>query len=147
MQFDKERYFFCQSSETKGLHQISSFNAGKQLKEAVEASNNQQWQVQLSATLNPYDAHAYDFKYHLPCWVRHVQRSQSSKNYEDPSETQNPGSQESCITAEIEFFSLLEDLISSGNILDMDAVHNIYHTLLKLHNAEKEVESRRQLKE
>ena len=69
MQFDNKRCFFCQSSETKGLHQINSFNAGKQLEEAVEASNNQQWQVQLSATLNPYDVHACDFKYHLPCWV------------------------------------------------------------------------------
>ena len=79
--------------------------------------------------------------------MRRVQRSQSSKNYEDPSETQNPDSQESCISAEIEFFSLLEDLISSGNILDMDTFHNTYHALLKRHNAEKQVESRRQLKE
>ena len=52
----------------KCVHQISTFNAGRQLKVAVEASNNMQWTVQFRAALVPNGAHANDFKYYLCCW-------------------------------------------------------------------------------
>ena len=74
--YDKNTCFFCDGKSEKGqLHQISTFNAGDQLRKVVESSNNEQWKVNLSAALNPKDAHAIDIKYHLPCWVKHVQRS------------------------------------------------------------------------
>lgn len=71
----KEKCFFCQKQTKDSLHEVSSFNAGKQLKEAVQKSNNQQWKVQLSAAITADDARAIDVKYHLKCWVQNVQRN------------------------------------------------------------------------
>ena len=55
---------------------------GKQLQQAVEASDHMQWKVQLSAAIILNDAHACDIEYHLSCWVTHVQHYPGSKTKE-----------------------------------------------------------------
>ena len=73
-QFNKELCFFCQvSNDTAKLHEVCTFNAGRKLRDAVAASNNDRWKIQLSAAVDVSDARAIDVKYHLQCWVRHVQ--------------------------------------------------------------------------
>jgi len=66
--------FFCQEDRKDAVHEVCTFSMGEKLQKAVEASNNQTWKVQLSSAISGDDAHAVDVKYHLPCWVKNVQR-------------------------------------------------------------------------
>ena len=47
--YNKEDCFFCGIKDSTDLHQIRSWNAGNQLRAAVDASGNMQWKVQLSS--------------------------------------------------------------------------------------------------
>lgn len=67
-------FFFCQEDRKDAVHEVCTFSMGEKLQKAVEASNNQTWKVQLSSAISGDDAHAVDVKYHLPCWVKNVQR-------------------------------------------------------------------------
>lgn len=99
--------FFCQKETKYPLHEVSSFNAGQQLREAVQESNNQQWKVQLSAAISSDDARAIDVKYHLKCWVQNVQRRKKrcDEAKELPMQEANVG----IVASDIEFASLVLD--------------------------------------
>ena len=55
----------------------SCTKSGKQLRDVVENGKNEQWKVIPCAALDPNDAHDIDIKYHLKCWLNHVQRANS----------------------------------------------------------------------
>jgi len=93
----------------------------------VESSTNEQWKVNLSAALDPKDAHAIDIKYHLYCWVKHVQRSYAETGCE--LEGDNVISK---VSADIEFYHLMNTLLKSGEILDIADVQDAYHNILNV---------------
>ena len=48
--------FFCQTvANSLPLHEVSTYNAGRKLKYAVEASNNVKWKVQVSTAIEVSD--------------------------------------------------------------------------------------------
>jgi hypothetical protein len=72
--------FFCnEGPEKDALHEVTSFNVGKQIHEAVALSENSEWKVKLQP-LDPHDARAIDIKYHLYCYVKNVQRMEKNVN-------------------------------------------------------------------
>lgn len=78
-QFNKDLCFFCQGASSVSFLEMCPFNAGRRLKEAVDASGNDKWKVRLSTAMDAEDARAIDVKYHLPCWVKNVQRRPSKE--------------------------------------------------------------------
>ena len=56
--FNAELCFFCQEIRKDKVHEVSSFDAGKQLQKAVDESSNQKWKVQLSTATSTNDARA-----------------------------------------------------------------------------------------
>lgn len=107
---------------------MSSFNAGKQLKEAVQKSNNPQWKVQLSAAINADDARAIDVKYHLKCWVQNVQRNKNACDESQDLEKRehNVG----VVASDIEFIGLVRSSLQAGEVINMLDLKSVYSTIL-----------------
>lgn len=97
------------------LHQVSEMKTGNKLHAAVEASTNLRWKVSLSAALDPDDVHATDIKYHLSCYVKHVQHSGKANTDSSIKTEENV----SILLAEIEVYHLIQSLIDNGTVLDM----------------------------
>ena len=103
------------------LHEVTSFNVGRRIREAVESSQNRAWQVKLQP-LNPDDARSIDVKYHLYCYVKYVQRSgQQAASYDDHI-------REVCV--DTEFFSIMRNMLTGGKFVAMDAITGIYDQLM-----------------
>ena len=140
--YDTNACFFCDGKSEKGhLHQISAFNTGDQLRKVVESSNNEQWKVNLSAAVYPKDARAIDIKYHLPCWVKHVQRSHK----DSPVELEEDQAI-SKVSTDIEFNYFMNTLLDSGAILDIADVQQAYKDIATASGAEDPTISRRNIK-
>ena len=119
--------FFCNEGSDKGvLHEVTSFNVGRQIREVVELSNNRQWQVKLQP-LNPDDARSVDIKYHLYCYVKYVQRSGSSP-CDLPVASYDDCIREACV--DTEFISILRNMLTDGTFVSMDTVRGIYEQLM-----------------
>ena len=129
--YNKELRFFCLEDNSQELHEVSSFNAGEQIRKAVEQSANETWKVQLSAAINADDARAIDVKYHPACWVKHVQRApkRDSQDRQRPAEDTNVG----VIASDIEFLSLVKSLLTDGTELNMSELHSTYCSILETH--------------
>uniref|UniRef100_UPI00358E794E uncharacterized protein n=1 Tax=Myxine glutinosa TaxID=7769 RepID=UPI00358E794E len=69
---DKDQCFFCQTDDDQQLFTVRTENAGKQLRKAVEMSDDASLKTRLNTSISPTDAHAIDVRYHKPCWTRHV---------------------------------------------------------------------------
>ena len=125
-QVQGDRCFFCGDNDSLyPLHEVSSFNVGAQIRQAVEASSNEEWKVKLQP-LSPDDARAIDIKYHLKCYVKHVQRS-------GPSAT-TTASDDKCaraLCADKEFLAILTTMLSKGQILSMTRVCSIYEQVMQ----------------
>lgn len=145
--YDKNSCFFCEKEiEKEPLHQFSELKTGNKLRLAVEASDNPRWKVNLSAALNPDDALSIDIKYHLPCYVKYVQRS--TKRPQEIQDSNPFKENEAILLADIEFYHLIQSLIDSGAILDMMEVQKCYNQLLLAHGVHKEtVIARRKVKQ
>ena len=128
--FNRDLCFFCQEVTKEIVHVVSTFNAGKQLKKAVEEGSNHKWKVQLSAAISADDAHAIDVKYHLPCWVQNVQRAPKSGTSSDDKEHTLQETNISKIAADIEFVSLVRSLLQAGEILNMTDLKSVYSRIL-----------------
>ena len=122
--FNKLMYFFCQEDNGKKLHEITSLSVGDKLRKAVEMSSNDKWKIQLSAALDSKDARAIDIKYHLPCWIQNVQRSQ------EEATDGGQGEENTLQAAEMEFFALLRSLLETGSLLSMADVHTTYMNIV-----------------
>ena len=122
-------YFFCQEIKKDKVHEVSSFNAGKQLQKAVDESSNQKWKVQLSTAITTNDAHAIDVKYHLSCWVQNVQRFKKKgfKNIDHTLEEANVG----IVASDIEFVGLVCTLLEDGKVLNMTDLKSVYSRILR----------------
>ena len=132
--FNKCLCFFCQeNTHGQDIHEVSTFNAGDQLRKAVEVSNNEQWKVQLGAAISANDARAIDVKYHLACWVKHVQRA-SKKGSEATAHFQAHTAEETnigIIASDIEFICLVKGLLRDGSVLSMAELRVTYNSILQ----------------
>ncbi len=126
--FNADLCFFCQEVRKETVHEVSTFNAGQQLRHVVEESSNQKWKVQLSAAISADDARAIDIKYHLSCWVQNVQRGTkaSSEDKEHTLRETNVGK----IASDIEFVSLVRSLLQAGEVLNMSDLKSLYSRIL-----------------
>ncbi len=72
--YDKDLCFFCERGAlyNNPLHNITTENAGRTLKRAVEKSSNEKLSVKLCTAISLEDAHAIDIKYHKRCWATNV---------------------------------------------------------------------------
>ena len=60
--YQKKNCFFCdeEGSKRNPLHKVATFNAGEDLKDAVDLNNNDKLKVRLNEALNPLHTHAID---------------------------------------------------------------------------------------
>ena len=68
----KERCFFCQIDDGQQLFTVRTGNAGTDLRNAVEISQDAALQTRLNTCISPGDAHAIDVRYHKTCRRKHV---------------------------------------------------------------------------
>jgi hypothetical protein len=127
--------FFCNKGSDKNvLHEVTSFNVGRQIREAVELSGNREWQVKLQP-LNPDDARAIDIK--LYCYVKHVRLSGV---HDVPVPTNDDLIHQ--ISVDTEFFSILRNMLTEGTFLSMDTIRGIYEQLMQSHGSNKSYSSK-----
>ena len=96
---------------------------GKKIYDAVQISNNDEWKVRLQLAISPNDAHAItlDVKYHLPCYVKHVQHQPQ----QEPLNSHQVDQNQKTILANIEFINVIKNILHPGNIVSMnDATYN-----------------------
>jgi len=74
--------------------------------------------------VDPKDARAIDIKYHLPCWVKHVQRS-----HQDSQAELEEDKSISIVSADIEFYYFMNTLLNSGAILNIADVQQAYEDI------------------
>ena len=122
--FNKELCFFCQEDKQNlgMLHEVCTFNAGEKLQKTIKASQSDDLRVRLNTAINPSDARAIDIKYHLPCWVKNVDRVlKPNTSHCDPEECEKHcnHNNSAIIAAHIEFFSIINQNDCSLNLLKM----------------------------
>ena len=117
--YEKKNCFFCdeEGSKRHPLHKVATFNAGKNLKDAVNLNNNDKLKVRLNEALNPLDTHAIDVLYHKKCWAISVSNLLQQKRLDYL--TKDSEAVEAVLATEIEFLSLLEGWLTDGNIITM----------------------------
>ena len=121
---EKDLCFFCGSDYSQiELHEVRSIDTGPKIRKVVEASENDIWKVNLQP-LNPNDARVIDIKYHQPCYVKYVQRAGKTETECAPSNTNGD-----ILAADIEFFSLIDNLLQNGEILSLDEVCKTYRSI------------------
>lgn len=105
-----DKCLFCNEGSEKGeLHNVTSVNVDRQIRETVALSNNETWQAILSLP----DAIT---KYHLYCYVKHVQRASKS-----PTTTSVPQLDEQMhqIAVNTEFCSIVKNMLTKGTYFDI----------------------------
>lgn len=126
--FREDKCFFCnEGHEKEVLHEVRSMNMGKQIREVVEKSQNREWQVKLQP-INPDDARAINVKYHLYCYVKHVQRAGTG---DLPMVSRDEQIHQ--ISVDTELCSILKNMLTEGVFMSMDVVRGIYDQLLESH--------------
>ena len=81
--------------------------------------------------MDPKDARAIDIKYHLPCWVKHVQRS-----HQDSQAELEEDKAISTVSSDIEFYYFVNTLLNSGPILNIADVQQAYEDIVIANGAE-----------
>ena len=70
----KDRCFFCQVDDGRSLFTVRTENAGNELKNAMQITQDPVLMKRLNNAVAPTDAHAIDVRYHKLCWTNHVFR-------------------------------------------------------------------------
>lgn len=124
--FKKKLCFFCQSDcSNQDLHEVLCTETGEKIRESVLNSSNEELKVRLNTSINSSDARAIDIKYHLPCYVKNVQRS-CVKNCSLSSTDELLKK-----SADIETISAVDCQIRGGDILSIVNIEHEYNDLLK----------------
>ena len=106
------------------LHKVATRIAGKNLSDAIRKCKDDKLAIKLSTAIDPIDAHAIDIRYHKKCWtdnVAHVLRT-DEKAPNDHLNDADAG-------AEVEFLSLVEKLLSTGQILSTADLQKTYENI------------------
>ena len=145
--YEKKNCFFCdeEGSKRHPLHKVATFNAGKNLKDAVNLNNNDKLKVRLNEALNPLDAHAIDVLYHKKCWAINVSNLLRQKRSDYL--TKDSEAVEAVLATEIEFLSLLEGWLTDGNIITMVSLQSTYMNIASENGCEYPDISRKKLKD
>ena len=141
----KNVYFFCDKAPffQNPLHKVATDKAGENLRRAIGISNNDALRVKLSSAINPTDAHAIDIQYHLKCWGTHVSHILRKSDVAKDSSTCNVLEE---IASEIEFTSLLEELLMEGQILSVSSLQEMYINIRSDNNVSDPDYSKKSLK-
>uniref|UniRef100_UPI00358F8547 uncharacterized protein n=1 Tax=Myxine glutinosa TaxID=7769 RepID=UPI00358F8547 len=140
--YDKTECFFCQGKIQGPLHECQSANIGKQIKDIVHHSNNQEWKVNYAIVLSDNDALSRDIVYHKKCITEQWQflkqgnaaDSGSCPKTADRCNTDASGPTVHHITAEIEFFAEIQDRINEGEFIPMDEAEKLYLSKMEQYN-------------
>ena len=92
------------------------------LKRAVEISKNKKLSVKLNSAVDSRDATAIDVTYHKSCWranVFHFLRRESTAQIKSEQRIAE-------ISAKIEFTDIVKSMLSSGKVLTMAQIQDIY---------------------
>ena len=122
------------------LHTVSTLSAGSSLDAAVKKEGDEKLHVKLSTAVDSKDAHAIDIKYHKNCSTKHV-----TNVLRKPSATLNI-KQASEVAAKIEFLSMTETALKSGNITNMSQLQAAYDTISQENNVKGKTCSRKTIK-
>ncbi len=131
--YDKTVCFFCdgQGSSRDTLHTARTNRAGQNLRDAIENGTNDKLKVKLSTAIDPHDALSIDVVYHNACWttnVTNVIRRTADEQDLDHKEALCK------VAADIEFRSILEIALRSGQVLNMGYLQDIYTNIRAANN-------------
>ncbi len=124
----KSYCFFCQKDDGQTLFTVRTENAGKELRRALEISQDQVLTTRLNNAIPPSDAHAIDVRYHKLCWARHVFHvlRDDACNQAKSTKTALP-MQIPCL---IELINLVDFQTQNKAYLPMDIVETTYISML-----------------
>ena len=136
--YDNSVCIFCMRADVpdETLFNLRTLNRGALLRAAVELSNNVALKVRLNSTVVDNDAHAIDVKYHKNCWRDNVDNVLNINHYHNTkTNKQDDNDRLAEIAADIEFFNLLEEVLTEKTILSMNDVHAAYINVRKCNGA------------
>ena len=143
--YNKEACFFCdgQAGYRKNLHNVSTFSAGESLRSAIKRSGNAKLAVKLNTSIADNDAHSIDIKYHKLCWVNNV-TNVLRKTTEGSTSRDILASE---VAAEVEFLTMTEMTLRSGNIPTMSDLQDAFESILEANNVANPKFGRKALKQ
>ena len=118
----KDSCFFCQDADGQLLSTVRTENAGKELRQAVQVSQDAVLMTRLSTAISPHDAHTINvrYMYHKPCWRRHVFHVLRDSAHQEAKSSKNSLSmQKSCL---IELINLINIKTQDKAYLPMDVI-------------------------
>lgn len=121
---------------------VSTKSAGSSLEAAVKTSGDPKLLVKLSTALDGQDAHAIDVKYHKNCWAKNV-----TGVLRKSSITEGHGEETSEIAAKIEFLTMTETALNSGEIMNMAQLQDAFECICRENNVQSKSWNRKSIKE
>ena len=120
--------FFCQKDDSRSTFTVRTENAGKELRRAVEISQDPVLMTRLNNAISPSDAHVIDVRYHKVCWIRHVFHvlRDDACNRAKSTETAPP-MQIPCL---IELINVVDFQTQNKAYLPMDVIEKTYISML-----------------
>ncbi|CAH3151769.1 unnamed protein product, partial [Porites lobata] len=142
--YDRVVCFFCdgEAKYQQPLHMVSTKSAGSSLEAAVKTSGDPKLLVKLSTALDGQDAHAIDVKYHKNCWAKNV-----TGVLRKSSITEGHGEETSEIAAKIEFVTMTETALNSGEIMNMAQLQDAFECICRENNVQSKSWNRKSIKE
>lgn len=142
--YDRVVCFFCdgEAKYQQPLHMVSTKSAGSSLEAAVKTSGDPKLLVKLSTALDGQDAHAIDVKYHKNCWAKNV-----TGVLRKSSITEGHGEETSEIAAKIEFLTMTETALNSGEIMNMAQLQDAFECICRENNVQSKSWNRKSIKE
>ncbi|KAH3891909.1 hypothetical protein DPMN_016019 [Dreissena polymorpha] len=124
----KDRCFFCQVDDGQSLFTVRTENAGNELKNAMQITQDPVLMTRLNNAVAPTDAHAIDVRYHKLCWTNHVFRvlRDDARNQARPTTADLP-MQMACL---IELINIVDIETQNKAYLPMDVIESTYISML-----------------
>ncbi|KAH3815459.1 hypothetical protein DPMN_143982 [Dreissena polymorpha] len=124
----KDRCFFCQVDDGQSLFTVRTENAGNELKNAMQITQDPVLMTRLNNAVAPTDAHAIDVRYHKLCWTNHVFRvlRDDARNKARPTTADLP-MQMACL---IELINIVDIETQNKAYLPMDVIETTYISML-----------------
>ncbi len=120
--------FFCQADVSQEqLIKISTNSAGEALKHAIEVSQNAVFRTILNSSIATSDTHAFDVRYHKPCWTKHVFHVLRGEATESNKQTKDCSMQ---IASLIELINLVDIHTQNKAYLSINDVERTYINML-----------------
>jgi len=124
----KDRCFFCQVDDGRSLFTVRTENAGNELKNAMQITQDPVLMTRLNNAVAPTNAHAIDVRYHKLSWTNHVFRvlRDDARNQARPTTADLP-MQMACL---IELINIVDIETQNKAYLPMDVIETTYISML-----------------